>query len=95
MLYWDAMDKDEIFRALKAQHIYVVGKDTITFDSKDSKVKFLTIHNSKGLEFPLVAIMGGRIVEQAKTDVETAKLLYVAMTRATSQLVMTVAGLSQ
>lgn len=90
VLYWDATDKDEIFRALKAQHIYVVGKDTVTFDKKDTKVKFLTIHNSKGLEFPLVAIMGGRIVEQAKSDVETAKLLYVAMTRATSQLVMTV-----
>jgi Nuclease-related domain/AAA domain/UvrD-like helicase C-terminal domain len=95
VLYWDTMDKDEIYRALKAQHIYIVGKDTITFDKGDTKVKFLTIHNSKGLEFPLVAIMGGRIVEQAKTDVEAAKLLYVAMTRATSQLVMTVAGLSQ
>jgi hypothetical protein len=95
VLYWDATDKNEIFRAFKAQHIYVVGKETITFDKKDSKVKFLTIHNSKGLEFPLVAIMGGRIVEQAKTDVEAAKLLYVAMTRATSQLVMTVTGLSQ
>lgn len=95
VLYWDATDKDEIFRALKAQHIYVVGKETITFGKKDSKVKFLNIHNSKGLEFPVVAIMGGRIVEQAKSDVEAAKLLYVAMTRATSQLVMTVTGLSQ
>jgi hypothetical protein len=90
VLYWDTMDKDELYRALKEQHIYVVGKNTITFDKDDTKVKFLTIHNSKGLEFPLVAIMGGRISELAKTDVETAKLLYVAMTRATSQLVMTV-----
>jgi superfamily I DNA/RNA helicase len=92
VLYWDAKDRYEIYRALKSQHIYVVGKDTITFDKEDTKVKFLTIHNSKGLEFPLVAIMGGRIVEQAKSDVEAAKLLYVAMTRATSQLVLTVAG---
>ena len=92
ILYWDSRDKDELFRALKSQHIYVVGKNSITFDKDDTKVKFLTIHNSKGLEFPLVAIMGGRITEQAKTDVETAKLLYVAMTRATSQLVLTVAG---
>lgn len=95
VLYWDSKDKDELFRALKSQHIYVVGKNSITFDKDDTKVKFLTIHNSKGLEFPLVAIMGGRITEQAKTDVETAKLLYVAMTRATSQLVLTVAGLPQ
>lgn len=90
VLYWDNKDKDEIYRALKEQHIYVAGKNTISFDKNDTKVKFLTIRNSKGLEFPLVAIMGGRIVEQAKSDVETAKLLYVAMTRATSQLVMTV-----
>ena len=94
VLYWDNTDKDEIYRALKAQHIYVVGKNSITFDKEDTKVKFLTIYNSKGLEFPLVAILGGRIVEQAKTDVEAAKLLYVAMTRATSQLVLTVAGVS-
>ncbi|MDD2734219.1 MAG: 3'-5' exonuclease [Desulfuromonadaceae bacterium] len=92
VLYWDHTDKDELFRALKAQNIFVVGKKSITFDKDDKKVKFLTIHNSKGLEFPLVAIMGGRITERAKSDVETAKLLYVAMTRATSQLVMTVAG---
>lgn len=94
VLYWDSLDKNEIYRALKAQQIYVVGKDSITFNNNDTKVKFLTIRNSKGLEFPLVAIMGGRITEQAKKDVETAKLLYVAMTRATSQLVMTVAGVS-
>jgi len=95
ILYWDSKDKEEIFRALKEHHIYVVGKKTISFDKDDARVKFLTIHNSKGLEFPLVAIMGGRIAEQAKTDVEVAKLLYVAMTRATSQLVMTVGGASQ
>ena len=94
ILYWDATDRDEIFRALKDQHIYVDGKKTTSFDKHDTKVKFLTMHNSKGLEFPLVAIMGGRIVEKAQADVEVAKLLYVAMTRATSQLVMTVGGVS-
>ena len=53
---------------------------------------YTAIHNSKGLEFPLVAIMGGRIVERAKTDVELARLLYVGMTRATSELILTVGG---
>lgn len=95
VLYWDSTDKDEIYQALKAHNIYVVGKKTITFDKDDAKVRFLTMHNSKGLEFPLVAIMGGRIVEQAKTDVEAARLLYVAMTRATTQLIMTVGGPAQ
>jgi superfamily I DNA/RNA helicase len=56
-------------------------------------VKFLTFHSSKGLEFPFVAIHGGRIIENLKdAGEEEARLLYVAMTRATSQLVMTVAG---
>jgi len=95
VLYWDAEDRNEIFNALKAHHIFIVGKNKISFAKDDAKVRFLTIHNSKGLEFPLVAIMGGRIVEKAKTDVEAAKLLYVAMTRATSQLILTVGGLSQ
>lgn len=92
VLYWDSKDKDELFRALKSQHIYVAGKKTISFTaSEDAKVRFLTMHGSKGLEFPLVAILGSRIIEQAKTDPDAAKLLYVAMTRATSQLIMTTA----
>lgn len=92
VLYWDGEDRREMYRALSEQHIYVVGKDSISFAKDDDKVRFLTMHNSKGLEFSLVAIMGGRIAEQAREDAEAAKLLYVAMTRATSQLVMTVAG---
>lgn len=92
VLYWDRQDKDELFRALKEQHIYVVGKQSISFSGDDAKVRFLTMHGSKGLEFPLVAIMGGRIVKRAQTDEETARLLYVAMTRATSLLVMTASG---
>lgn len=89
VLYWDSKDKDELFLALKAQHIYVAGKKNITFAGDDAKVRFLTMHGSKGLEFPLVAIMGSRIIEKAQSDADAAKLLYVAMTRATSQLVMT------
>ncbi len=92
VLYWDGEDRREMYRALSEQHIYVVGKDSLSFAKDDDKVRFLTMHNSKGLEFPLVAIMGGRIARQAREDAEAAKLLYVAMTRATSQLVMTVAG---
>lgn len=45
-----------------------------------------------GVVFPLVAIMGSRIVEQAKADADAAKLLYVGMTRATDHLVLTAAG---
>ncbi|MEI6209848.1 MAG: 3'-5' exonuclease [Desulfuromonadales bacterium] len=90
VLYWDAHDKNELFGALKAQHIYVVGKNSISFAGNSNKVRMLSIYSSKGLEFPLVAIIGSRIVEQAKTDPKIAQLLYVGMTRATSQMIMTV-----
>lgn len=90
VLYENYQDQQELYRALSAMRIFVAGKKAIRFDNADSKVNLLPIRSSKGLEFPLVAIMGSRIVEQAKTDSAAAKLLYVGMTRATSQLVMTI-----
>jgi len=52
-------------------------------------VKFLTMHSCKGLEFPLVAIPGaGQMgVEDGRKEAD-ARLLYVAMTRATRELVV-------
>lgn len=91
VLYWDSEDRQELYRAFKDNRIFVSGKD-MRFDSDDDKVAFLTFHSSKGLEFPLVAIMGSRIVEQAKADADAAKLLYVGMTRATDHLLLTAAG---
>lgn len=90
VLYGDDLERRELYRALKAEHVYVAGRDSLRF-GKDDKVAFLNFKISKGLEFPLVAVMGGRIAEQAKNDADAAKLLYVAMTRATDHLVMTVA----
>lgn len=90
VLYWDSKDRQELYRAFKDNGIFVSGKD-MRFDTNDDKVAFLTFHSSKGLEFPLVAIMGSRIVEQAKADADAAKLLYVGMTRATDHLLLTVA----
>jgi len=75
----------------KAHKIYVLGKKSLDFEKDVDKVRFLTIKSSKGLELPLVGIMGGRIIEQAKTDADAAKQLYVRMTRATTLLVMTAA----
>jgi superfamily I DNA/RNA helicase len=46
------------------------------------------MHSCKGLEFPLVAIAGaGRVVDEGRKD-EEARLLYVAITRATRELVI-------
>lgn len=60
------------------------------FDNAHDSVKVVTMHSSKGLEFPLVCIpsVGSR---SKKDDEQTdeGQLLYVAMTRATQELVMT------
>ncbi|MFK2919635.1 NERD domain-containing protein [Dyella koreensis] len=55
----------------------------------DDTVKLVTMHSSKGLEFPLVIIPGlGSLPMPGKDEAEEARLLYVAMTRATERLVM-------
>jgi hypothetical protein len=55
----------------------------------DDTVKLVTMHSSKGLEFPLVIIPGlGSLPKPGKDEADEARLLYVAMTRATERLVM-------
>ena len=47
------------------------------------------MHSSKGLEFPFVIIPGlGSLPKEGKDEAEEARLLYVAMTRATERLVL-------
>jgi len=58
------------------------------FVVKDS-VKLLTMHSCKGLEFPFVIIPGlGSLPKDGKDETEEARLLYVAMTRATERLLL-------
>jgi superfamily I DNA/RNA helicase len=60
------------------------------FNPADDTVKLMTFHSSKGLEFPLVVVAGlGFISPDATTAADEAKLLYVAMTRATDRLLLT------
>jgi len=50
----------------------------------------ITMHSSKGLEFPFVCIPGiGAPSRDDEAIQDEARLLYVAMTRATSELIMT------
>jgi len=50
-------------------------------------VKLLTMHSSKGLEFPVVFIAGvGFMPNRSEAIADEARLLYVAMTRATEYL---------
>lgn len=56
----------------------------------DNKVKLMTMHSSKGLEFPTVAVSGvGYMPLESGEPMGEAKLLYVAMTRSTDKLLLT------
>ncbi len=60
------------------------------FSASEDSVKIITMHSSKGLEFPTVATCGvGSLGLDDKRVEEDAKLLYVAMTRATENLLVT------
>lgn len=60
------------------------------FDPLADSVKVITMHSSKGLEFPAVAIPGIGYMPNAKMKPEDeGRLLYVAMTRAMEVLLMT------
>ncbi len=53
-------------------------------------MKLMTMHSSKGLEFPVVAVSGvGYMPVESADKVAEAKLLYVAMTRSTEKLLLT------
>ena len=61
-----------------------------TFRPSEDSAKLMTMHSSKGLEFPMVAVSGIGYMPSKKADpVVEAKLLYVAMTRATENLLLT------
>jgi len=88
VIYSDYGIDKPVLAALSKAGIPVTYQDDITFAEREDTVKFLTMHSCKGLEFPLVAIPGaGRVVDEERKD-EEARLLYVAMTRATRELIV-------
>ncbi|HEY9645351.1 MAG TPA: 3'-5' exonuclease, partial [Chroococcidiopsis sp.] len=69
-----------------------VNRDSASrnYDPSAVSIKLVTMHSSKGLEFPVVFIPGvGYLPNEHQTPEDEARLLYVAMTRAIDQLVMT------
>jgi superfamily I DNA/RNA helicase len=58
-----------------------------SLDLNHDSVKLMTMHSSKGLEFPFIGI--GYLSGQQGNQTQDAKLLYVAMTRSTDKLLMT------
>lgn len=65
------------------------------FDWNRPSVKLLTMHSAKGLEFPLVFVPGLQALPMKDELLDdAARLLYVAMTRATHELVLAAHGTS-
>jgi superfamily I DNA/RNA helicase len=61
-----------------------------SYSPMHDSLKLITLHSSKGLEFPLVCIPGiGAPMKEDEDLQDEARLIYVAMTRATQELVMT------
>jgi hypothetical protein len=53
------------------------------FDPTSNKIKLMTMHASKGLEFPIVALPGvGQMPSPGEDEKEAARVFYVAATRA-------------
>jgi hypothetical protein len=65
-------------------------RDSQLYKPADNSIKLVTMHSSKGLEFLVVFIPGvGFMPTWNVPEAEEARLLYVAMTRAIDQLVLT------
>ena len=66
------------------------AKEKKLLSNSDSRVKLMTMHSSKGLEFPFMILSGAGDMPVRGCDTETeARLLYVAMTRSTDKLLVT------
>ncbi|MDO9052382.1 MAG: NERD domain-containing protein/DEAD/DEAH box helicase [Gallionella sp.] len=59
------------------------------------EVRFLTMHNAKGLEFPCVAIGGLGELKKAEDIEDDIRLTYVAITRATHEAFITYSNMSE
>lgn len=90
---WRGMD--DCAQALKRKKIpHQVRRGTGQFSPNGNHVHILTLHASKGLEFPVVAVVTASAHQDPEEDdpQENARLLYVGATRATQKLVLARTG---
>jgi hypothetical protein len=72
---------------------YQVRDKSGQFDPAADTIKVLTLHASKGLEFPVVAMLGvGHMAGQGEDEKDEARLFYVGATRATHRLIIGLSG---
>jgi hypothetical protein len=67
----------------------------LRFDWQQPRIRLMTLHSAKGLEFALVLVAGLQALPwRGESLDDAARLLYVAMTRATHALVLSTCGAS-
>ena len=90
----DYATMDECANALRQRQLpHQVRRRSGDFKPDRDAITILTMHVSKGLEFPVVALPGvGQMPATGEDEQEEARLFYVAATRATQRLMITVSG---
>jgi superfamily I DNA/RNA helicase len=82
-------DRAKLIRKMLPAHgVPVVYFEDANYTKDEDKVMLITMHSCKGLEFPLVLIPGAEKLDKLLSQEQEAKLTYVAMTRATQELVL-------
>jgi hypothetical protein len=87
-------DMDECASMLRQRGLpHQVRKGSGTFNPAADTIKVMTLHASKGLEFPVVALVGvGHMPAQNESEKDEARLFYVGATRATHRLIIGLSG---
>jgi len=86
---WMAEKVGDRLQAAGIPYEWVNQPNSQGYNPSQPSVKLITMHSSKGLEFPVVFIPGlGYLPHAQETPADEARLLYVAMTRAIDQLVL-------
>ena len=82
----------EFLRKRKLPHQLRRNSSSV-YDPAHDSIKVMTLHVSKGLEFPVVALVGaGRMPAEGEDERKEARLFYVGATRATQRLVIGASG---
>lgn len=97
MLYADGSHGAMLAKSLKAAklpHLWMGSKQyKQAYDPTADRITVLSMHSSKGLEFPAVIMVGvGELADDDEHQLRNARLLYVGMTRAQQKLLVLASG---
>lgn len=92
--HWKEMDLcSAVLRQRRLPHQVRKGSGSRNFDPLADSIKVMTLHVSKGLEFPVVAMVGvGHMPARGENERDEARLFYVGATRATQRLILGIGG---